>query len=341
MQVGLRTSTSTALASPLNRGVIGATSVTHAPKMNNGDFPASPVIATRPQRYSVQLNDQLTRLQQADAYLANVENATLNYRHSLNGGHTKQPDALAHDSQQLQSLLNKRSQLSGGTVDSQLNSVVQGNAQVDFGLPEVDSWLTSPPEATLLFSRDGSQKKVMTAINLPQEASSAQRLQALNHSLRRIGVRAQTGEQPGQYRYSCNESQWASVKSSLSVSINGDGKLARADKKLQMIEPQSISSQLSDLPQMDNRSAQSVLQSTLDKISSQRQSLARQQEQARSAISNMADYGNDDSASRAAEGLSSLLSGVNQHYQTLAEAVNGQANLPAATVRTLLGEQEY
>jgi len=41
MQVGLRTSTSTALASPLNRGVMGATSVTHAPKMNNGDFPAS------------------------------------------------------------------------------------------------------------------------------------------------------------------------------------------------------------------------------------------------------------------------------------------------------------
>lgn len=341
MQVGLRTSTSNALSSPLNRGVMGATSITHAPKINNGDFPASPVIATRPQRYSVQLNDQLTRLQQADAYLAQVENATLNYRHSLNGGHSKPADITAQDAQQLQTLLNKRSQLSAGTVDNQLNSVVQGSAQVEFGLPEVDSWLASPPDATLLFSRDGSQKKLMTAVNLPQEGSSAQRLQALNHSLRRIGVRAQTGGQPGEYRYSCNENQWASVKNSLSVSINGDGKLARADKKLQMAEPQNMSTQLSNLPQMDNRSAQSVLQTTLDKISSQRQSLSHQQEQARSAISNMADYGNDDSASRAAEGLSSLLSGVSQHYQTLAEAVNGQANLPAATVRTLLSEQEF
>ncbi|MCR6679720.1 flagellar hook-associated protein, partial [Escherichia marmotae] len=37
------------------------------------EYRASPLITTRPQRYSVQVNDQLTTLQEADHYLGQLE----------------------------------------------------------------------------------------------------------------------------------------------------------------------------------------------------------------------------------------------------------------------------
>lgn len=75
MQVGL-TSSSLATGSAHSAAVSSSTvaptqAVRQKLPATASEYPASPLITTRPQRYSVQLNDQLTTLQQADHYPGN------------------------------------------------------------------------------------------------------------------------------------------------------------------------------------------------------------------------------------------------------------------------------
>ncbi|GHL45600.1 hypothetical protein ECZU29_04500 [Escherichia coli] len=74
----------------------------------------------------MQLNDQLTTLQQADHYLGQLEQQLLDYRHSQRKGGQAQSSALMQ-------MLDKRTALSGGAVDRQLQPVLQGSAG-DFSL---------------------------------------------------------------------------------------------------------------------------------------------------------------------------------------------------------------
>lgn len=90
MQVGLNT-TSLSGSGALNPSVQQHAVAQNAPVRQKlpamaSDYPASPLITTRPQRYSVQLNDQLTTLQQADHYLGQLEQQLLDYRHASRRG---------------------------------------------------------------------------------------------------------------------------------------------------------------------------------------------------------------------------------------------------------------
>ena len=95
MQVGLNT-TSLSGSGALNPSVQQHSVAQNVPVRQKlpataSDYPASPLITTRPQRYSVQLNDQLTTLQQADHYLGQLEQHLLDYRHaSRRGGQAQQ-----------------------------------------------------------------------------------------------------------------------------------------------------------------------------------------------------------------------------------------------------------
>lgn len=100
MQVGLNT-TSLSGSGALNPSVQQHSVAQNVPVRQKlpataSDYPASPLITTRPQRYSVQLNDQLTTLQQADHYLGQLEQHLLDYRHaSRRGGQTQQQRELS------------------------------------------------------------------------------------------------------------------------------------------------------------------------------------------------------------------------------------------------------
>lgn len=94
-----------------------------------GDYPPHRLLP-RPQRYSVQLNDQLTTLQQADHYLGQLEQHLLDYRHaSRRGGQTQQQKGA-----ELTQWLDKRTALSGGAVDRQLRPVLQRRSAGDLSL---------------------------------------------------------------------------------------------------------------------------------------------------------------------------------------------------------------
>ena len=98
MQVGL-TSSSLATGGAHSAAVSSSTvaptqAVRQKLPATASEYPASPLITTRPQRYSVQLNDQLTTLQQADHYLGQLEQQLLDYRHSQRKGGQAQSSAL-------------------------------------------------------------------------------------------------------------------------------------------------------------------------------------------------------------------------------------------------------
>ncbi|WP_152027617.1 flagellar hook-associated protein [Escherichia coli] len=98
MQVGL-TSSSLATGGAHSAAVSSSTvaptqAVRQKLPVTASEYPASPLITTRPQRYSVQLNDQLTTLQQADHYLGQLEQQLLDYRHSQRKGGQAQLSAV-------------------------------------------------------------------------------------------------------------------------------------------------------------------------------------------------------------------------------------------------------
>ena len=121
MQVGLNT-TSLSGSGALNPSVQQHSVAQNVPcpskvTRNGGDYPASPLITTRPQRYSVQLNDQLTTLQQADHYQGQLEQHLLDYRHaSRRGGQTQQQRALSLPSGWINERHYPAAQLTGSCV---------------------------------------------------------------------------------------------------------------------------------------------------------------------------------------------------------------------------------
>lgn len=177
------------------------------------EYPASPLITIRPQRYSVQLNDQLTTLQQADHYLGQLEQQLLDYRHSQRKGGQAQSTALMQ-------MLDKRAALSGGAVDRQLQPVLQGEARVTFHSPELANLVHNPTPGTRMFSVSDGRQTQLSAVMLSEDDSAGQYQTRLTNALRRVGV--QVHQQADGISFSTTEKQWPDIERTLSVRTDGD-----------------------------------------------------------------------------------------------------------------------
>lgn len=329
MQVGLNT-TSLSGSGALNasvqpRSVQQNASVNKKLPATASDYPASPLITTRPQRYSVQLNDQLTTLQQADHYLGNLEQQLLDYRHaSRRGGQAQQQKGAEITTQ-----LAKRSSLSGGAVDRQLQSVLQGTARVTFQSPELANMLQNPRSGSRMFSVSDGRQTQLSAVVVGDDVDSGQYKLMMSNALRRVGV--QIHEQKGNFTFSTPESQWPQVEQSLSLRDDGTTTSAFTPLKL-TAEPSRTDDLVQSLAQGSSRS----LDAALETIAEQRSQMAVQQEKARQLIDGMARFPEGESAVLASKTLGGVLDEANHNYQVLAQAVNGQARLSSQTVRSLL-----
>lgn len=303
------------------------------------EYPASPLIATRPQRYSVQLNDQLTTLQQADSYLGNLEQKLLDYRHaSLSGGRrVRDSGAAAQLATEVQNLLATRVKRAGGAVDRQLMAVLQGEAQVRFqsaGLSRLFAAQGTRSES-LLFSVSGGRKTQFSAVSVVEGNDERQYVTQISNALRRVGVRVDKGRD--EVCFSAKESDWPQLQRSFSVM--GEGKLFPAAIKT-VLSPMAelcAADRLAEaLSSGNGGAAQGTVQDTLNHLSEQRERLAAQQEKARQLVDGMASFPETKSAELASRVLSTSLDGASHNYDVLAQAVNGQANLSKLTVRSLL-----
>lgn len=331
MQVGLHTSTlsnagglAPSAVSPqaLNRSA----PVSSKTVLTNSDYPASPLLTTRPQRYSVQLNDQLTTLQHADSYLGQLEQRLLDYRHAATGGGRRSPD-LQTQAAAVTELLDKRVVSSGGAVDRQLMPVLQGEAKVRFDAPAL-LHLANAPE-TVMFSVQDGQKKRLSALTAQTDTDTRQYALQLNNALRRIGIE----RVPGEATFTTSETQFAQISATLMQ--KGEGKAAQTVAV--QAEPAQADRLRAAVASGNWGAAQPLVQSALGQLGEQRQQLAAQQEKARQLIDGMSRFPESQSAVAASAALTSTLDRASHHYDVLAEAVRGQANLSKLTVRSLLG----
>ena len=322
MQVGL-TSSSLATGGAHSAAVSSSTvaptqAVRQKLPATASEYPASPLITTRPQRYSVQLNDQLTTLQQADHYLGQLEQQLLDYRHSQRKGGQAQSTALMQ-------MLDKRTALSGGAVDRQLQPVLQGEARVSFHSPDLVNLVHNPTPGTRMFSVSDGRQTQLSAVMLSEDDNAGQYQTRLTNALRRVGVQQADG-----ISFSTTEKQWPNIERTLSVRSDGD-KSAFMPLKI-FAEP----SQADRLAQSLQQGGAGISQ-TLESINQQRAQMAVQQEKARQLIDGMSRFPQTENAVQASENLGGVLDSANHNYQVLLQAVNGQARISSQTVRNLLG----
>lgn len=334
MQVGLTTTLATS-ASTIGRGGLDASQTVarvNAPELASArnTFPESALLSRRPMRYNVQLNQQLTAVQQADSYLAQTETHLLQMRQALlRGGDVTVPAGPLHQ------MLARRVQLSGGTIDRQLTASLEKESTVSFTLPGTEKLLSHPSGETLVFLLGGG-KREMAAIALPEEATPRQTLLRLNVGLGRLGIHA-SRDAHGQLLFRVDESRWERVSQQLSV--RGEGKHYSADA-FTLLKPEAesaCSDMVLTLATRRERDCQLKVQDTLDHLTTQRSKLRQQQERVASRIHDMATVYTPSQARETAQALGAVLGNSGNSYSTLATALGAQANVKLATVKNLLG----
>ena len=335
MQVGLKTAslTTSAPASAGRGGIdaphsVGRVSAPDAVSRSSA-FPEAALLSRRPMRYNVQLNQQLTAVQQADSYLAKTETQLLQLRQSTARG----GDASAQ-AQALQTHLARRTQLSGGTVDRHMTASLEQKSTVNFTLPGSEKLLSQSGGETLVFSLGGRQRE-MVAVALPEDATPRQTLIKLNVGLGRLGIHAtQAG---GQLTFSVDESRWERVSQQLTV--RGEGKHYPADA-FTLLAPQAESASSDEMLALSTRrerEGQVKLQHTLDHITGQRSRLRQQQERVSARINDMATTYSPKQALETSRGLGEALARSGSSYTALSQTQATQANVRLATVKNLLG----
>lgn len=329
MQVGLQTSTSSSGNALLPAQIGGHARVNSIPKhAEREEYPASPLIALRPQRYSVQLNDQLTVLQQADSYLSRLEKSLLNQRHASYGGGQRGGNSTA-----LADLLANRLPLSAGRVDRQLLPVRQGEAQITFHAPELAALLANNGEPiSLMFSVEAGRGRRLAAISLAHPADTLNPVMQIKNALQRTGIMPRYSE--GRWTFATAEAGWPQLQRSFSVT---DAQGANPQRLMLHADPAPSEALRAALETGQRDGLQSMVQSVLNQVGDQRQLLASALEKARQRMDVMARLPDAKSAENASAALGQTLAWACHHYDTLVQAVNGQANLPALTVQNLLG----
>lgn len=328
MQVGLQTTTQSSSNALVPTQISDPARVASSPKRaEREEYPASPLIALRPQRYSVQLNDQLTVLQQADSYLSQLEKSLLNQRYANSAGGQRGESSAA-----LVDLLANRAQRSAGRVDRQLLPVLQGEAQVTFHAPELAALLANDGEpVSLMFSVEAGHGRRLAAVSLDNPADTLNPVMQIKNALQRTGILPHYSE--GRWTFATAEADWPQIQRSFLVA---DAKGEHARRLSLHANPASAEALSTALATGQRDALQNIVQSVLNQVGEQRQRLASAQEKARQRMDVMARFPEAQSAEHASAALGQTLAWACHHYDTLAQAVNGQANLSGLTVQNLL-----
>lgn len=306
--------------------------------VRNQGFPDSPFISTQPLRYNVQLNEQLTSVQQADNFLRKVENHLLVLRQSAGSAGSVNSPKFQKSVESLSALMDRRSEYSGNTVDRQLKAVLGENQpQVNFSLQGIGNVLQKSEQETLIFSLAGTKREI-TAVTIKEDSFPQQVLRSLNLGLGKFGIQGKTGEN-NQVVFSVNENQWERISEHLSVRGEGqrypDGVFYPL-KAVAEASPKEVIDKIKENPTVAKSQLDDV-QNILEQVNGQRRQLMRIKDNVRSRIDSMATFQGAGSALQASAILASKMSDGKNDFKTVSQALGGQANVHKLTVRNLLG----
>lgn len=292
--------------------------------------------------FRLQLNQQLSSMQTAESYLADLHNRLSQLKLSLSRelGAPSQAagqDAIREQFQQVDELLQQRSRRSGNTLDANLKLRLNEPVRSRFSLQGLDSLDTirQSGRETLLFS-GGRQLAEPVAVVLDDNLSDEQILRRFNATLGNAGIRAEL-DQHGQLKFSARESDWQQLKGQLAV--QGEGKLfAKGAQRLASEEERALS--LPAEPQLDSlRELRRLLDSVvsgLDKVTALREQLSQRQREIREFLARQADADEQQWALEFARELYELMQRSPSSYAAVTQTVVAQANIGRFAVVSLL-----
>lgn len=334
MQVGLKTntlSTSPALVrtTPGAAATVARTEQRSPVSRTTPQFPESALLSRRPLRYNLQLNQQLTAVQKAENYLSETETQLLLLRQHATRGNAGEQSAAVN------TLLQQRSALSGGTVDRNFNVTLQQNSKVNFTLPGMDKLLEQLPGETLVFALGGN-KRELSAVAISAQATPRQALVQLNVGLGRLGIHA-TLSNEGKVIFQVDEARWSRVSQHLSV--RGEGQQFPADA-FTLLAPRAEVSREDEIGQIGSqweRGASGKLQQALEQITRERSKLHQHQDRVSARIQDMATVYAPHEALETARTLGEALAKSGKQYGLLSQALSAQGNVSLMTVNNILG----
>lgn len=292
-------------------------------------YPESAFLSVEPLRYNVQLNHQLTSLQQADHYLLETERQLSQLQQIVSHDH----NAVKQQSAKLLSWLEQREITSANTVDRQLNISLEGNPKVNFTFKGASQLLHTTTDETLLFSLADAASSVV-AVKLTGQSSARQKMLELNKGLGRLGIHGKL-DNDGQVVFQTDEKHWPRL--SQYFTVRGEGSRYPADK-FQSIELQAeavLTDKIKTIAGQPLRVKEYTqdLQQALTHITDQLRQLNKFKDNARERVAGMAGVIEPNAAISVAERLvhqplSARLSYAVQSYR-------GQGHIHQATVRNL------
>ncbi|NLO80732.1 MAG: hypothetical protein GX093_10635 [Xanthomonadaceae bacterium] len=291
--------------------------------------------------YSIQLNRQLSSMQLAESYLADLAGRLSQLKLSLSRLiNSTEPEDKAAAQQLLReavALLRQRSERTGGALDARFRLSLNEPPRIRFTLQGLESiQAIQRSGAEILVFSGGRQLPEPLAVVLEDGLSEQQILRRFNTGLSQAGLRAELDEN-GRLLFSAREADWLALKDHLTV--QGGGKLLPQERTWL----ESWEEQLLHLPEaLGDESAQELRRmldqvlSALDQIALLREQLRRRQQEIREFLARHAD---DDEKARAESYAGRVFQVMNRRpssYASVMQVVLAQANLSRYAVVSLL-----
>ncbi|WP_145542367.1 flagellar hook-associated protein [Yersinia alsatica] len=299
------------------------------------DFPDSPFISNRPLRYNVQLNQQLTAVQQADDYLLETERQISQlHRAVIKSKFETEVRQLASKTNHW---LQNRVENSAGTIDRQLNASPERAISVKFTLDNANKMVQSAQAETVLFSLSDHSSELV-AVRFPAGGSPEQNLMRLNKGLGRLGIHGKADNR-GEIHFSIAETRWSRISQHLTVKGEGIRFAAGSFKPLAVQAEETSEDKLLTLTRQPyTAGSNATFEQVLGHLTRQLQQLNEHKDQVRVQIASLSCFEQPGSALRAATALAQKLINPEQQYIAQARMMQVMSNLHISTVKNVLCE---
>lgn len=292
--------------------------------------------------YSLQLNRQLTSIQSADSYLADLANRLdqlkLTLSKQLASPHLDEQPELKKLIATLSRVLAERSSRSGSSLDGNFKLSLNEPARTRFRLPGLDAIdaLQAAGNETLII-KAGRRQSEPAVVVLHDGLRPEQILRRFNNALAPSGVRTELNAD-GQLVFTSSDAGWQRLRAG--VAVQGEGALFEAGQFTELQpEEEAVLKVDGDTALHTPDQQRSMLDrvvKVLDRISLLREQLSQRQQEIREFLSRQSEQNDQEWAAEYVQSVFGLMQNSLSSYAAVTQTVVAQANLNRFAVVNLL-----
>lgn len=292
--------------------------------------------------YSLQLNRQLTSIQSADSYLADLakrlDQLKLTLSRQLANPQANEQPELRKNIAALSRVLAERSARSGGSLDGNLKLSLNEPARTRFRLPGLDSIdaLQAAGNETLII-KAGRRQSEPAVVVLDESLHPEQILRRFNNALAPAGIRSELNAD-GQLVFTSRDTDWQRLRAG--VTVQGEGGLFEAERFTELQPEEEAVLKIGEdtsLHTIDQqRSMLDKVVKVLDRISLLREQLSQRKQEIREFLAQQSEQKDQEWAAEYVQSVFGLMQSSLSSYAAVTQTVVAQANLNRFAVVNLL-----